>query len=161
MIKGSVLKFGNNIDTDQIYPGKYLSIIEPNQMAQYAFEGISPNYASKLNGAIIVAGSNFGCGSSREQAAISLQYAGVKAIVAQSFARIFYRNAINQGILLCQIDNLLPVRDGDEIVIDIENGLILHPKGRTPFISPPQFLLEIIKYGGLIEYTKKKLSELK
>jgi len=158
MIKGRALKFGDNIDTDQIYPGKYLAITEPSQMAPHALEGISSDYAKKLDGAIIVAGNNFGCGSSREQAAISLQYAGIKTIIALSFARIFYRNAINQGILLCQIDEPLPVIDSDIVEVDLDNGFIFYPKGKMPFSSPPQFLLEIINLGGLIEYTKKKLS---
>jgi len=161
MIKGSVLKFGDNIDTDQIYPGKYLAITDPSEMSLHALEGISPDYAKRVDGAIIVAGHNFGCGSSREQATISLKYAGVKGIIALSFARIFYRNAINQGILLCQVESPLLVNDGDSIEINTENGFIIYANGRIPFTSTPPFLLEIVKLGGLVEYTKKKLSEKK
>lgn len=159
MIEGKAIILGNNIDTDQIYPGKYLPITDPVEMAPHALEGLAEDYSEKLKGAIIIAGKNFGCGSSREQAAISLKYAGVNAIVAESFARIFYRNAINQGILLCQVDKKPKAGDDDIISIDIDNSVIITPSERVKFTPLPPFLLEIINRGGLIEYTRAILTE--
>jgi 3-isopropylmalate/(R)-2-methylmalate dehydratase small subunit len=131
-ITGRVWALGENIDTDVLYPGKYLPIIDPVEMAKHAMEGIDPAFPQKLRaGDIIVAGPGFGIGSSREQAATCLKFAGVTAIVAPSVARIFYRNAVNQGLYLVQADITAFVKSGDEITIDFENCIIRHPGGET------------------------------
>lgn len=159
LIEGRALVLGDNIDTDVIYPGIYLPIIEPEEMAEHALEGISPDIQDKLSEQnIIVAGKNFGCGSSREQAATSLAFSGVKAIIAVSFARIFYRNAINQGIYPLIVDEKLNIGDGDELKIDLKGGQIEWNGGSVEFQPLPEFLLEIVEEGGLIPYTRKRIS---
>ncbi|MCD6237052.1 MAG: 3-isopropylmalate dehydratase small subunit [Thermoplasmata archaeon] len=161
IIKGKVLKYGDDINTDVIFPGRYLAITDPKEMAEHAMEDLDKDFLKKLKEAnIIVAGKNFGCGSSREQAATCLKYAGVKAIVAKSFARIFFRNAINQGIPIIEtkeaVDN---IDEGDEIEIDTENGIINNlTKGTSfSFTSLPPFIQDIIDAGGLINSLKKKI----
>jgi len=161
IIKGKVLKYGDDINTDVIFPGRYLAITDPKEMAEHAMEDLDKDFLKKLKEAnIIVAGKNFGCGSSREQAATCLKYAGVKAIVAKSFARIFFRNAINQGIPIIEtkeaVDN---IDEGDEIEIDTENGTINNlTKGTSfSFTSLPPFIQDIIDAGGLINSLKKKI----
>ncbi|MCD6236337.1 MAG: 3-isopropylmalate dehydratase small subunit [Thermoplasmata archaeon] len=161
IIKGKVLKYGDDINTDVIFPGRYLAITDPKEMAEHAMEDLDKDFLKKLKEAnIIVAGKNFGCGSSREQAATCLKYAGVKAIVAKSFARIFFRNAINQGIPIIEtkeaVDN---IDEGDEIEIDTENGTINNlTKGKSfSFTSLPPFIQDIIDAGGLINSLKKKI----
>ena len=119
-IEGKVFIFGDNIDTDQIYPGRYLELTEPQDIAAHVMEGADATFPSKVSpGAIIVAGKNFGCGSSREHAVITLLAAGVRAVVARSFARIFYRNAINRGLCVVEIPelDLSKVKDGHEAVM--------------------------------------------
>jgi 3-isopropylmalate/(R)-2-methylmalate dehydratase small subunit len=159
-IKEKVLILGDNIDTDVIYPGIYLPIIEPEEMAEHALEGISPQMKEKLKDyRIIVAGSNFGCGSSREQAATSLAYSGVKAIVALSFARIFYRNAINQGIYPLIVSEKPDLEEGDEIEVDLKKGEVKWNGKSIKFEPLPDFLLEIVEAGGLLPYTRGKIAE--
>ena len=161
IIKGKVLKYGDDINTDVIFPGRYLAITDPKEMAEHAMEDLDKDFLKKLKEAnIIVAGKNFGCGSSREQAATCLKYAGVKAIVAKSFARIFFRNAINQGIPIIEtkeaVDN---IDEGDEIEIDTEKGIIKNLTKGTgfSFTSLPPFIQDIIDAGGLINSLKKKI----
>lgn len=159
-VKSKVIKYGDNINTDVIYPGRYLEIIEAEEMAKHAMEDLDENFHEKVKEAkIIVAGKNFGCGSSREQAAICLKYAGIKAIVARSFARIFFRNAINNGIVAIEFDNVDEIDEGDEIEIDLERGKIRNwSKGKDYKIKPmPSFILNIIKAGGLIEYVRGEI----
>jgi len=158
---GRVWVLGDNVDTDVIYPGKYLPIIVPEEMALHALEGIDPQFPSKLKpGDIIVAGSNFGCGSSREQAATCLKTAGVAAIVAGSYSRIFFRNALNQGLALVESKECRKrVKDGDAIKIDFERGKILLKDGEISFEPLPPFLMGILEDGGLIEHTKKKIAK--
>jgi len=126
IIQGKVWTFGNNIDTDQIYPGRYLELTEHSDIAKHAMEGADSNFIKEfIKGGIIVAGDNFGCGSSREHATITLKNAGVSAIVANSFARIFYRNAINLGLPVITCDGILSkVKKGDTISIDLQSGII-------------------------------------
>jgi 3-isopropylmalate/(R)-2-methylmalate dehydratase small subunit len=157
--QGRVWKFGDNVDTDVIYPGKYLPILDEAEMALHAFEGFDPEFPRKIQkGDIIVAGSNFGCGSSREQAATCLKAAGVACVVAKSFSRLFFRNTINQGLPLVQSREAADwVANGDIISIDFSRGS-LAVRGRESAFPPlPEFLMSILENGGLIESVKKKL----
>ncbi|MEA2054140.1 MAG: 3-isopropylmalate dehydratase small subunit [Candidatus Thermoplasmatota archaeon] len=159
LVKGRVLKYGNDINTDVIFPGRYLEITDAKEMAKHAMEDLDSDFLDKVkDGAIIAAGKNFGCGSSREQAATCLKYAGVVAIVAKSFARIFYRNAINQGLPVFDSKEVDTLNEGDIVEIDTDKGLIENKtKGITYKINPlPDFLDEIIQSGGLIESLKLK-----
>ncbi len=151
----------DNIDTDLIYPGKYLPIIDSKEMAKHALEGLDKNFPQKIQkGDIIVAGKNFGCGSSREQAATSLKHAGISCVVAKSFSRIFFRNAINQGLALVQSEKAYDlVEEGKEIIIDFEKGEIILNDKKIEFAHLPDFIKEILDSGGLIPYIKKKLEQ--
>ena len=160
MKKGRVWKYGDNVNTDVIFPGKYTySILEPEEMARHALEDLDPGFAQKVKpGDVIVAGRNFGCGSSREQAATCLKYAGVQAVVARSFARIFFRNAINQGLPVLQSEEAVDsIEDGGEIEIDFDRGSIKTARGDFTFPAFPESVMGILEAGGLIPYTKKKL----
>ena len=160
MKKGRVWKYGDSVNTDVIFPGKYTySILEPEEMARHALEDLDPGFAQKVKpGDIIVAGRNFGCGSSREQAATCLKYAGVQAVVAKSFARIFFRNAINQGLPVLQSEEAVDgIEDGGEIEIDFDRGSIKTARGDFSFPAFPESVMGILEAGGLIPYTKKKL----
>ena len=160
MNKGKVWKYGNNVNTDVIFPGKYTyALLEPEEMAQHALEDLDPEFADKVKpGDVIVAGRNFGCGSSREQAATCLKYAGVKAVVARSFARIFFRNAVNQGLPVIQSEEAVDsLETGDSISIDLKQGLIQTSKGLFHFAPLPEFVLGLLDEGGLIPYTRKKV----
>jgi len=158
-IKGRVWKIGDNVDTDVIYPGKYLPIIDPPEMAKHALEGLDNDFSGKIKkGDIIVAGSNFGCGSSREQAATSLKYAGIACVVAKSFSRIFFRNAINQGLALVESKEAFDlVRQGEEITINYKTGEISVRDKKISFPALPDFLMSILEEGGLIPYVRKSL----
>ncbi len=159
IITGKVWVLGDDIDTDVIYPGKYLPILDPVEMAEHALEGYSADFPAKLRrGDVIVAGMNFGSGSSREQAATCLKSAGVAAIVAGSFARIFFRNAVNQGLPLVQAKVADRFNDGDEIVINFEEGRIGDTVGnRYPFPRLPESVQAILDEGGLIPAVRRKL----
>ena len=160
IIKGKVFKVGDDIDTDQIYPGRYLYLTSSEEMAVHAMEDIIPSFYKKIEGEdwIIVGGNNFGCGSSREHAPRALLYAGIKAIVAESFGRIFYQNAINIGLPVLKYPEIVKeVHQNDSIKINLRDGLItLNNPERNLLIKkyPPQ-LLNILKSGGLIPYLKK------
>lgn len=159
-VRGRIILFGDNVDTDQIYPGRYLPITEPTEMAKHTFEGVLPDFLKKAKGAIIVAGKNFGCGSSREQAATALKYSHIKAIIAESFARIFFRNAINQGLpVIVAKDLAAKVRKGDMLDIDLRSGTIKDITRDLNFKAEPlpDFLLDIIDKGGLINSIKSRL----
>ncbi len=162
MIKGKVWKYGNDINTDVLFPGKYTyTVSDPKDMAKHALEDLDPSFAKEAKkGDVVVGGENFGCGSSREQAAICIREVGAKAIVAKSFARIFFRNAINAGLLVITCKEAVDaVEKGDEIEIDINNGKI-HTDGKT-FDYPPlaKEVADILECGGLVPYTKKKLGK--
>lgn len=164
MSKGKAWKYGDDVNTDVIFPGKYTySILEPEEMAKHALEDLDPGFASKVRpGDIIVAGKNFGCGSSREQAATCLKYAGVQAVVAKSFARIFFRNAINQGLPVVQCREAVDsIADGEEIAIDLSSGQIETSKKIFSFAPLPETVLLILEAGGLIPYTKKRMERIK
>ena len=159
---GKVWKFGNDIDTDVIIPGKYLRTTDMQVFADHAMEGIDPAFSKNVQkGDILVAGDNFGCGSSREQAPLALKYAGVSCIIAKYFARIFFRNAINVGLLIIEAD--VEAEDGDLVEVDLENGIIrVTPKDSSKSVSEyptgklPDFLLDILNDGGLVQHRKKQ-----
>ena len=162
MIKGRVYKFGDDINTDVIYPGKYLSITTDRQeMARHCFEAVYPEFREQAQaGDIIVAGRNFGCGSSREQAATCLRYFGISAVVAESFARIFYRNAINLGLPVVVAPGIAnSANHGDALVIDLEGGSIKNTTTGDTIRSTklPPFIMQIINDGGLIKHLQKRL----
>ncbi|TEU07470.1 MAG: 3-isopropylmalate dehydratase small subunit [Candidatus Aminicenantes bacterium] len=160
MKKGRVWKYGDDVNTDVIFPGKYTySVLEPEEMARHALEDLDPDFARKVKpGDVIVAGRNFGCGSSREQAATCLKHAGVQAVIAKSFARIFFRNAINQGLPVLQSEEAVDsIATGEEIEIDFSSGKIKTKKGVFTFSPFPESVLGILEEGGLIPYTRKKL----
>jgi methanogen homoaconitase small subunit len=160
-IKGRVWKFGNDIDTDVIIPGKYLRTKDMRVFAAHAMEGIDPEFSKKAEpGDIIVAGDNFGCGSSREQAPLALKHAGIACIVAKSFARIFFRNAINVGLPLMEAD--IECDEGDEIEVDLLKGEVRVPgKGVFSGNKLPDFLLDMLTDGGLVAHRKKVQSQQK
>lgn len=159
-IKAKAIKFGNNIDTDVILPGKYLIIVNPNDLAKHALEGLDTEFVSKAkSGVIVIGGKNFGCGSSREQAPLALKYSGVKCVIAESFARIFFRNAINIGLPVIECVGISDaVKTGDELVVDFEAGKIENTSNnkKIQVNKLPSFILEIFGDGGLIEHLRKK-----
>ena len=159
-IKGRVWKFGDDINTDVIFPGKYTyTISDPAEMAQHAMEDADPRFAKEVQpGDLIVAGKNFGCGSSREQAATCLKAAGIHAVVAKSFARIYFRNAINLGLPIIQCPELVDqVEAGDELTIEFSKGVITHKGVQYRFPPLPESVMAILETGGLIPYVRKKL----
>lgn len=157
---GKICKFGNDIDTDTIIPGKRGTIPDRNEMKKYAFELLKPEFGSTVQpGDILVAGTNFGCGSSREQAATVLSYNGVRCIIAKSFARIFFRNAFNSGILLLTCDQIQDVCEGGDIVTVDVDAQTVSVNGKTFKVGAvPENLYNIVANGGLIEDTKKRLA---
>ncbi|MDI9644465.1 MAG: 3-isopropylmalate dehydratase small subunit [Candidatus Verstraetearchaeota archaeon] len=162
MIRGRVWKFGNDIDTDVIIPAKYLRSVDQSVWPKHVLEGIDPEFSSKVKpGDIIVAGKNFGCGSSREQAALAIKWAGVAAVVAESFARIFFRNAINNGLPLIEAKGISGMVDeGDLIEIDLDRGIVKTPRGEVKSAPLPPFLQDILGSGGLVEYYKIHVKQL-
>ncbi|MCR4391935.1 MAG: 3-isopropylmalate dehydratase [Candidatus Acetothermia bacterium] len=160
MIQGRAWKYGDNVNTDVIFPGRYTyARMEPGEMAKHALEDLDPKFAREVKpGDVIVAGRNFGCGSSREQAATCLAAAGVGAVVAKSFARIFFRNAINSGLLALEIPEAVDViQSGDKVGIDVERGVLVHGGKEYRFPPLPAAVQEILAAGGLIPYLKAKL----
>lgn len=161
MISGKALKFGDNVDTDVILPGKYLVLTDPIELSEHAMEGLDSVFTKKArDGVILVAGKNFGCGSSREQAPLALKYAGVKCVIAKSFARIFYRNAINIGLPVAECGNIYDnVADGDDLAVDLIKGVVENKSKETTFNASqlPAFILEILSDGGLIENLGRRI----
>lgn len=159
-IRGRVWKYGDDVNTDVIFPGKYTyTVTEPEEMARHALEDLDPTFISEVRqGDVIVAGRNWGCGSSREQAATALKLAGVGAIVAVSFARIYYRNALNNGLpaLICP-PAVAALKMGDEVEIDLETGEIRTPSGVFSVPRLPESVRGIVEAGGLIPYLRRKL----
>jgi methanogen homoaconitase small subunit len=155
LISGKIWKFGDNIDTDVIIPGKYLRTTDMSVFAAHAMEGIDPDFPQKVqNGDIIVAGKNFGCGSSREQAPLALKHAGIACVVAESFARIFFRNAINVGLPI--IEAKPDCNEGDSIDINLGEGTVSCKNNTYPGSKLPDFLRDILADGGLVEHRKRK-----
>ena len=159
-VKGKVIKLGDNINTDVIYPGRYLPIIDAEEMALHALEGLDPDFPKKIQkGDIIVAGKNFGSGSSREQAPIAIKAAGIKCVIAPSFARIFFRNAINIGLPIVEFKEIDDINTQDELEIDFEKGIIANitTNKRCKINKMPDFLQEIISAEGLVNYARNKI----
>lgn len=160
---GRVWKFGDDIDTDVIIPGRFLADWnrEPEKLGQYCFSGIDPDFASKVRpGDIIVAGRNFGCGSSRQAAPVAIKSVGIGFIIAVSFARIFYRNAINIGLAVLECPSLAgEAREGDRLMVELEKGVIVNPdSGKTYRFEPfPPVVREILRSGGLSVYVRQKI----
>ncbi len=164
-MRGKVWKFGDDVDTDIIIPGRYLVLTDEKELAACVMEGCDPEFSKKVKeGDIIVAGKNFGCGSSREHAPIAIKGAGIAAVVAESFARIFYRNSVNIGLPLIEAKDIEGhISEGDEIEITIDKGIITDLNTSEEFeIQPlPEFMLGIMEEGGLIKYLKNHLEEIK
>jgi len=158
-LKGKLYKFGDNINSDVIIPGRYLIYIDRERLAPHAFEMLGDGFSDKLrNFDILVAGRNFGCGSAREQAATAIQGLGIKAVVACSFARTFYRNAINDGLPIVECPELCAaVQEGDEIRIDLTGGKIVHGSDQYSFPVMAQSVRKILELGGLAEYLKSQM----
>src|SRR3990172_1113391 len=162
-VSAPVVKFGNNVDTDVILPGKYLILLDPKDLAKHAMEWLDPAFPEKAkNGLIVVGGKNFGSGSSREQAPLALKYSGVKCVVAESFARIFFRNAINIGLPVVECKGVWEaVENGDELAVDFDKGAVRNTsKGKTLRATKlPAFILEILSDGGLIENLQRRMKK--
>ncbi|MFA5276156.1 MAG: 3-isopropylmalate dehydratase small subunit [Candidatus Omnitrophota bacterium] len=159
IIKGKVHKFSDNVNTDDIISAKYLVSTDAKELGSHCMEAISPGFVSKVKpGDIIVAGENFGCGSSREHAPLAIKGCGVAAVLAKSFAAIFYRNAINIGLPFLELTQTDKINAGDEVEIDLSSGLIKNiTQGKNYKTEPfPQFLQDIVKHGGLINYVKNR-----
>lgn len=160
-LKGKAWKYGNNVDTDAIIPARYLNVSTPQELARHCMEDIDPAFADTAqSGDVIVAGENFGCGSSREHAPLAIRGAGVSCVVARSFARIFYRNAINVGlpILECPaaVDGL---EKGHQLEIDLEAGQVHNLTTAQVYQAEPYppFMMELINAGGLVPYTRRRI----
>ena len=155
-----VWKFGDNIDTDIIIAARYLNTSDPKILATHIMEDNDKDFSKKVkNGDIIVAGENFGCGSSREHAPIALKTAGIGAIIAKSFARIFYRNSFNTGLLILECKESDKIDENNELQIDINSGVItnLTKNEKYKFEPIPEFMQELLKSGGLINYAKENI----
>lgn len=155
-----VWKFGDNIDTDIIIAARYLNTSDPKILATHIMEDKDKDFSKKVkNGDIIVAGENFGCGSSREHAPIALKAAGIGAVIAKSFARIFYRNSFNTGLLILECKESDKIYENDELKIDVNNGVItnLTKNEKYKFEPIPEFMQELLKSGGLINYAKENI----
>jgi 3-isopropylmalate dehydratase small subunit len=160
IIQGRVYKFGDNVNSDIIIAGRYLIYIEPAQLAEHAFEMLGDGFPAKLRSFdILVAGRNFGCGSAREQASTAIKGLGIKAVVAASFARTFYRNAINDALPIVECPALYEaVAEGDEISIDLAKGVVSHAGSQHAFPGIPESVGKILKLGGLVNYLKSTLA---
>jgi 3-isopropylmalate/(R)-2-methylmalate dehydratase small subunit len=160
-IKGQAWKFGKDVDTDQIIPARYLNTSDPMELAKHCMEDADPEFVNKMGrGDLIVADKNFGCGSSREHAPISIKEAGVSAVIAKSFARIFYRNAFNMGLPIFESKEAVEgIAEGDDIEVEMETGLIRNRSQNKEFQAAPipPFMQELIDSGGLMEYVKTKI----
>jgi 3-isopropylmalate/(R)-2-methylmalate dehydratase small subunit len=162
-IIGQVWKYGNNVDTDAIIPARYLNTTVEAELASHCMEDIDPTFARLVKpGNIIVAGTNFGCGSSREHAPLAIKACGIACVIAESFARIFYRNAINIGLPILESTQAAQgSQAGQNLEVDLANGIIRNlTTGQTYQATPyPPFMLELIAAGGLVPYTRHKLEE--
>jgi len=164
-LKGKAFKYGSHIDTDAIIPARHLNLLEPADLAKHCMEDIDAGFVSKVkNGDIIVADDNFGCGSSREHAPVAIKASGISCVIAKSFARIFFRNAINIGLPLLECEDAAEnIKTGDTVEVDLASGTITNLSGGKTFSAKayPEFMMQIVQAGGLVEYTKKKLAGAK
>jgi len=158
--KGHAHKFGNDVNTDEIIPARYLHTIDPKELAAHCMEDADPNFVKNLkDGDIIVAGDNFGCGSSREHAPVAIKGSGVSCVIAASYARIFYRNAINIGLpILVSKEAAADVKQGDALEIDTHKGIIVNVTQKREYVSDvyPEFIQKIIQADGLMNYIKRR-----
>ena len=161
-LEGKAWKFGDDVNTDEIIPAVYLDTVDPKEMATHCMEGIDPDFVEKITpGDIIVAGKNFGCGSSREHAPIAIEAAEISCVIAKSFGRIFYRNAINIGFPILESEEAaLKITEGDQLEVDLAKGTITnHTKNETYKAQPfPEFMQQIMAAGGLMNYVMDKQS---
>ncbi len=162
--KGTVWKFGDNINTDDIIAAKYLNTTDEQELAAHCMESVSPDFSRRVKrGDIIVAGDNFGCGSSREHAPVALKGCGISAVIARSFARIFLRNSINTGLPVIELPDAGEINEGDRLEIQLDSGTVKNmTSGKSyKFIKYPGFLQEIIENGGLIKWTMAKREDIR
>jgi 3-isopropylmalate/(R)-2-methylmalate dehydratase small subunit len=162
-LRGRVFRYGRDVNTDLIIPARYLNIMDPQEQAQHCMEDIDAEFRTKVKpGDLIVADENFGCGSSREEAPLMIKLSGVGAVVAKSFARIFFRNAINIGLPVFESSDAVDAADsGDELEVDTATGVIVNlTKGQTyQAAALPEFIQGIINAGGLVEYVRRRVAE--
>jgi len=161
-INGKVWRFGKDIDTDLIIAARYLNTSVPKELAKHVMEDADPEFVNKMNsGDVIVAGENFGCGSSREHAPIALKAAGIAAVIAPTFARIFYRNSFNMGLPIFELQESAEIREKDDITIDMDAGTITNnTTNKTYTFSPiPEFMQELIDAGGLMNFAQNELNK--
>ena len=158
--KGKVFKYGDNVDTDVIIPARYLAIADPKELAEHCMEDIDRDFVKKVQpGNIMVAGKNFGCGSSREHAPLVIKVSGISCVIAETFARIFYRNAINIGLPIIECPEAAKdIRDGDEVEVDFDSGIIYNRTSGKQYQGQafPELMQKIIKAEGLINYINQK-----
>ena len=163
ILRGTAHKYGKNIDTDVIIPGRYCNLIDPVELGKHALEDLDASFVKKAKpGDIIVADTNFGCGSSREVAAVALKGAGVAGVVAKSFARIFFRNCINTGLPIFECpEGVDGINDGDTITVDAERGIIRDETNGKEFKATqfPKFMQDLIAKGGLLKFVEERLKE--
>lgn len=160
---GHVFKYGDNVDTDVILPSRYLNATEGKELAQHCMEDIDREFVKQVkDGDIIVANKNFGCGASREHAPLAIKYAGISCVIAENFARIFYRNAINIGLPIIECSEAAKeIEDGDEVTVDFDSGVIIDRTKNTCYqgLAFPAFMRRIIMAGGLVNYANDKENE--
>ena len=157
---GKAWKFGDDIDTDLIIAARYLNTSDPAELAKHVMEDADAAFVSKMDlGDFIIAGENFGCGSSREHAPVAIKAAGIKAVIAKSFARIFYRNSFNTGLMILEVAETDRIATGDALEVDLDAGTVVNAtKGETYGFTPiPPFMQELVDAGGLIPYAKKEM----
>ena len=158
-IKGKAWRFGDDINTDEIIPARFLNTSDPKELGQHCMAGIDEGFIKKIKkGDIIVAGKNFGCGSSREHAPVSIKGAGISCVIAESFARIFFRNAINIGLPIIELpDGAREIKEGDELEIDLDKGVLKNKTQKKEYAVSkfPGFMQEIIDAGGLLNWATK------
>ena len=159
IFNGKAIKYGDNVDTDVIIPARYLNTIDKKELASHCMEDIDKNFVNKVaSGDIMVAGANFGCGSSREHAPIAIKESGISLVIARSFARIFYRNSINIGLAILECDEAVDnISEGDRIEADLDDGIIYNRTTGKSFTTKPfpEFIQKIISAGGLIESIRR------
>jgi 3-isopropylmalate/(R)-2-methylmalate dehydratase small subunit len=161
-IQAKAFVFGDNIDTDLIIAARYLNTSNPIELAKHVMEDAEPEFVNKISkGDIIVAGENFGCGSSREHAPVAIKYAGISAVIAKSFARIFYRNAFNTGLIILEVKEADKITEGDTLKVDVAGGTIQNiTKNETYKFTPiPPFMTELLNAGGLMEYAAEEIKK--
>ena len=157
--KGKVWKFKDDVNTDEIIPARYLNTTDPKELGAHCMEDIDPEFSKKISkGDIMVAGKNFGCGSSREHAQISIKGAGLSCVIAQSFARIFLRNSINMGLAILEIKDISGIKEGDYLEVDLASGLVSNLTEHKEYKAKPfpKFIQDIIKSGGLLKWIGKR-----